>query len=97
MKPGDEQHKINLTKLLELDSFSSEIQELGLREWRIRGIDVVINQIKKQVSKEDATAINRYLRMCPSIECLTEHLQKEYPEFNQAISEYKPKLHKKLK
>lgn len=80
--------------LLELDTLSPDQQELGLREFRIRGIDTVLDQLKKVLGKEERTALNNHLKMCPSVECLTAHLEAEYTEFTQILENYLPKLHK---
>lgn len=95
MKPSDET-AIDFTELLELKEFTSDAAELGAREFRIRGIDVVINDLKKSLDKEEANALNRYLQMCPTIDCLITHLQSDYPEFKTALADYLPKLHAKV-
>ncbi len=92
----DETNQINLAHLLKLEGFSEEQQELGLREFRIRGIDTVITDLKKLLDTEGKTALNNQLKMCPSIECLVAHLQNEHKELDSVLESYLPKLHKKL-
>ena len=87
---------LDLDTLLRLDSVRPPERAAGQREFRIRGIDEVIKQLKLKLSKDEANAINRYLRLCPSIEQLTNHLVEHYPESRAVIDSYADKLHQKL-
>lgn len=95
MKTNGNQSEIDYVSLLELSDFSPETQETGAREYRIRGIDWILGELKKQLNQEEIGALNRYLRMCPSIKDLTEHLQ-HYPESKPMFETYIQKLHQQL-
>lgn len=96
-KEADTKPSVDLVALLDLDSFVGEQRELGLREYRIKGIDVLLSDIKKTYTKkEDKDALNKYLRMCPSIEQLTAHILTEYPKSKEWFADYSERLKLKI-
>ena len=80
---------------LQLKSFSLNEQEAAAREFRIRGIDTLIKDLKQGLQKDEATALNRYLKQCPRIDELTQHIL-EYKEAQRLLEAYIPKLHIKI-
>jgi len=96
VKPNTDTPELDYVELLQLHNFSEAEQELGAREYRIRGVDSIINELKKELDKEEANALNRYLRMCPPIVDLTDYLKSHYPESKPLFAAYIPKLHKKI-
>tara|TARA_B100000745_G_scaffold296537_1_gene242057 strand:- start:3175 stop:3543 length:369 start_codon:yes stop_codon:yes gene_type:complete len=96
-KELDTEPELDLVALLDLQSFNGEQLELALREYRIKGIDLLLADIKKTLKKkEEKDALNKYLRMCPSIERLTGHLLNEYPKSKEWFKEYNQKLKLKI-
>ena len=86
---------LDYSAVLQLGSFSLSEQENAAREFRIRGIDALIKDLKQDLQKDEAAALNRYLKQCPRIDELTQHVL-EYKEAQKLLESYIPKLHKKI-
>lgn len=96
-KEPDTTPQLNLVDVLELHSFSGEQLELGLREFRIKGIDQLLTHVKQSLKKkEEKDALNKYLRMCPPIEKLTAHILEEHPQSKEWFAVYNEKLKQKI-
>ena len=95
LPPVPEQPQVDYIELLQLESHTKKQKEIGAREFRIRGIDLIIADLKKILKKEEADALNRYLRMCPGIDQLTLNV-KSYKESASLFKDYIPKLHQKI-
>jgi hypothetical protein len=81
---------------LQLQTFTVDQQEIACREFRIRGIDAIIDALKKTLPKDEKSALNNHLKLCPAIDCLLAHLTQEYPAYHTILAGYIPKLHQKL-
>lgn len=96
-KEPDTALPVDMVELLDLSAFTDEALELALRDYRIKGVDQLLTDVKKNIrKKEERDALNKYVRMCPPVEKLTAHLLSEHPECKQWFKIYNEKLRKKF-
>ena len=64
-------------KALQIENLSPNEQENAAREFRLRGIEIIIKGLKQKLSKEEATAFNRYLKQCPRVDEPAAHTKSQ--------------------
>lgn len=96
-KEPDTTPPVDMLALLDLHDCDEDAREYALRAYRIKGIDLLLSDLKKTLTKkEDRDALQKYLRMCPSIEKLTAHLLSEYPKSKKWFVSYSAQLRHEL-